>query len=147
MTIVGKEVGKHPRTVSVVDAPETGVRPASVVPLILCLVSAPTFAAEPQPQVPGVSDEERVPLHTVVPDYPASAKRDRVEGEVEVCFNINAEGRPYRIAVRRSTHRIFEKPSMRAVRASSYRPLPRGQRPSGIKNCRTFRFRLDPVSG
>ncbi len=132
---------------SVADAPETSVRPAIVVTLILCLLRAPTFAAEPQPQVSGMSDEERVPLHTVIPDYPAVAKRDRVEGEVEVCFNINAEGRPYRIAVRRSTHRIFEKPSMRAVRASSYRPLPRGQRPSGIKNCRTFRFRLDPVSG
>ena len=129
------------------DTPEAGLRPAIVVTLILCLVGAPIVAAESQPQVPGASDEERVPLHTVVPDYPASAKRDRVEGEVEVCFNINAEGRPYRIAVRRSTHRIFEKPSMRAVRASSYRPLPRGQRPSGIKNCRTFRFRLDPVSG
>ena len=129
------------------DAPETGVRQAIVVTLILCLVGAPTVAAESQPQVPGVSDEERVPLHTVIPDYPASAKRDRVEGDVEVCFNINAEGRPYRIAVRRSTHRIFEKPSMRAVRASSYRPLPRGQKPIGIKNCRTFRFRLDPASG
>ena len=129
------------------DAPETGGRQAIVVTLILCLVGAPTVAAESQPQVPGVSDEERVPLHTVIPDYPASAKRDRVEGDVEVCFNINAEGRPYRIAVRRSTHRIFEKPSMRAVRASSYRPLPRGQKPIGIKNCRTFRFRLDPASG
>ena len=122
-------------------------RPAIVVSVILCLVRAPTFAVEPQLPVPGVSDEERVPLHTVVPDYPATAKRDRIEGDVEVCFNVNAEGRPYRIAVRHSTHRIFEKPSMRAVRASSYRPLPRGQKPSGIKNCRTFRFRLDPVSG
>lgn len=140
-------VDKPPRMASVADAPETSVRPAIVVTLLLCLVRAPAFAAEPQLQVPGASHEERVPLHTVVPDYPAVAKRDRVEGEVEVCFNINAEGRPYRIAVRRSTHRIFEKPSMRAIRASSYRPLPRGQRPSGIKNCRTFRFRLDPVSG
>ena len=129
------------------DAPEAGGRQAIVVTFILCLVGAPTFAAESQPQVSGASDEERVPLHTVIPDYPASAKRDRVEGEVEVCFNINAEGRPYRIAVRRSTHRIFEKPSMRAIRASSYRPWPRGQKPSGIKNCRTFRFRLDPASG
>lgn len=125
------------------DAPPT--IPAIAVSAILWLLCATALAAA-EPAVPDIGEEERVPLHTVVPDYPAVAKRDRVEGEVEVCFNIDAQGRPYRIAVRHSTHRIFEKPSMRAVRASSYRPLPRGQKPSGIKNCRTFRFRLDPVS-
>ncbi len=125
------------------DAPPT--IPAIAVSAILSLLCA-TVPAAAEPAMPDAGEEERVPLHTVVPDYPAVAKRDRVEGEVEVCFNIDAQGRPYRIAVRHSTHRIFEKPSMRAVRASSYRPLPRGQKPSGIKNCRTFRFRLDPVS-
>lgn len=124
---------------------EVSVRgPAIAGSAILWLLNVTALAAEPA--IPDAGVEERVPLHTVVPDYPAIAKRDRVEGEVEVCFNIDARGRPYRIAVRRSTHRIFEKPSMRAVRASSYRPLPRGQKPSGIKNCRTFRFYLDPAS-
>ena len=91
-------------------------------------------------------ENDRVPLHTVVPNYPKIARRDRIEGDVEVCFNVNAAGRPFRIAVRNSTHRVFEKPAMRAVRASSYQALPKGEKPSGIKSCRTFRFRLDPAN-
>lgn len=89
---------------------------------------------------------ERVPLQTVVPAYPEKARRARVEGEVEVCFEVDREGRTSRIAVRRSTNRVFERPSIAAVRASKYRPLPPGQKPSGIKTCRTFRFKLTPVA-
>ena len=90
---------------------------------------------------------ERIPLHTVAPAYPAVARRDRVEGNVQVCFKVDREGRPYRIAVRTSTNRIFEKPSIRAIRASRYQPLPEDQAVPAIKTCRTFRFRLESASG
>jgi len=89
---------------------------------------------------------ERRPLHTVVPAYPEKARRARVEGEVEVCFKVNREGRTSRVAVRRSTNRAFEKPSRDAVRASTYRPLPKDKELSGIKTCRTFRFHLEAVT-
>ncbi len=89
---------------------------------------------------------ERKPMQTVVPVYPELARRERVEGEVQVCFNVDRDGRPHRVRVRKSTNQIFEKPSVLAVRASTYHPLPEGERPSGIKTCRTFRFRLDPVA-
>ncbi len=91
---------------------------------------------------------DRKPLQTQVPQYPypEKARRQRLEGEVEVCFHVDREGRTSRVGVRRSTNRIFEKPSMLAVRASTYRPLPEGSRLSGIKTCRTFRFRLTPVA-
>ena len=88
---------------------------------------------------------DRVPTHTVIPEYPHVALRDRIEGEVQVCYEIDRRGRPYRVAVRRSTHRIFERPAKRAVRQSTYQPLPEGERPSGIKTCRTFTFELQPV--
>jgi len=84
-------------------------------------------------------------LHTVIPDYPRTARRDRIEGEVQVCFNINRRGHPTSIAVRRSTHRIFEKPSRKAVRKSTWVPLEKDEPMSGIKACRTFRFNLVPV--
>lgn len=87
----------------------------------------------------------RVPVHTVVPEYPRVARRDRIEGEVQVCYHIDRRGRPYRIAVRHSTHRIFERPAKRAVRASTYQPLGDGESTSGIKTCRTFTFELQPV--
>lgn len=89
---------------------------------------------------------ERMPLHTVVPQYPEKARRARVEGEVEVCFNVDRDGQTKRVSVRRSTNRVFEKPARNAVRESSYRPLPKGKQVSGIKSCRTFRFFLTPVA-
>ena len=91
------------------------------------------------------ADHERLPLHTVMPHYPKTARRDRIEGEVQVCFEITRAGRTRRIAVRKSTNRVFEKPAIRAVRASTYVPLPKDAPMSGIKACRTFRFALEPV--
>ncbi len=106
------------------------------------------IASAEEPTVTHLKDEtsERTPLHTVVPAYPKVARRDRIEGEVQVCFHIDRKGKPYRVAVRKSSHRVFEKPAKRAVRASMYKPLEPGQKDSGIKSCRTFRFALEPVS-
>ena len=88
----------------------------------------------------------RVPMQTVVPVFPEKALRDRIQGHVEVCFNVDREGRTSRIAVRTSTHRMFEKPAINAVRASSYQPLEEHEVLSSIKTCRTFRFQLDPIA-
>ena len=89
---------------------------------------------------------DRVPMQTIVPVYPEKALRDRVQGQVEVCFNVDREGRTSRIAVRKSSHRMFEKPAINAVRASSYQPLEEHEILSRIKTCRTFRFKLDPIA-
>ena len=97
---------------------------------------------------PEVQDDaaERQPLQTVVPVYPERALRERLQGEVEVCFNVDREGRTSRIAVRSSSNRIFERPAILAVRASSYMPLAADKTLPNIKTCRTFRFRLDSVA-
>ena len=89
---------------------------------------------------------DRVPRLTVAPQYPKNARRDRIEGEVQVCYQVDKKGRPYRVAVRHSTHRIFERPSIRAVKASRYVPLEPGEKTSGIKTCRTFKFQLEPAA-
>lgn len=91
------------------------------------------------------SSTDRVPLHTMIPDYPQVARRDRIEGEVQVCFDITRDGLPQRIAVRKSTNRLFEKPARKAVRDSTWVPLKKGEVDAGIKACRTFRFSLVPV--
>lgn len=93
-----------------------------------------------------VDTGERKPALTVVPIYPELARRERVEGDVQVCFNVDRDGIPYRVRVRRSTNRIFEKPARLAARASTFEPLVPGKKLSGVKTCRTFRFRLKPVS-
>ena len=123
---------------------------------LLALVSVAAAADESEPAatdesgpnvtyVPGDAGE-RVPVQTVVPDYPELARRERLEGEVQVCFNVDRRGNTYHARVRKSTNRIFEKPALLAVRASSFAPLPDDVKLSGIKTCRTFRFNLTPVA-
>lgn len=114
---------------------------------ILAGMSAAAIAAD-VPEVTHLTDDEggRKPARTVVPVYPKLARRERLEGEVQVCFNIRRDGTIHRARVRKSTNRIFEKPALRAVRASTYAALPEGKKPRGIKTCRTFLFRLDRVS-
>jgi TonB family protein len=116
--------------------------------VLICWLFAAAGAAEDDSDVTHLTDDtgNRMPLQTVVPVYPERALADRIEGEVQVCFNVDREGRTSRIAVRRSSNRLFEKPAMRAIRGSSYAPLPQGEELSGIKTCRTFRFLLDPVA-
>jgi len=114
---------------------------------VLCLVLYAAAAAQESPTVVRYVDEntDRSPLYTVAPLYPEKARRDRLEGEVQVCFEIDRQGRPYRIAVRSSTHRIFEKPARLAVRASSWVPLGPDEERSRVKSCRIFRFELERV--
>ena len=111
------------------------------------LLVAAVFAEQVAEQAQAVdASSDRKPLLTVVPAYPKRALRDRLEGDVEVCFNVDRGGRTSRIAVRRSSNRLFEDAAKQAVRRSTYVPLPKNQVMSGIKTCRTFQFRLDPAS-
>ena len=118
-------------------------RITSLVALLAVLLAAPAFGQGGVDRFD--SDTDRVPLHTVIPEYPDVARRDRIEGQVQVCFNISRAGHPRRISVRHSTSRLFEGIAKKAVRKSSWKPLPRDQEMSGIKACRTFRFSLVPV--
>ena len=114
---------------------------------LMLVLTAPILLAEDDVTVAHVVDSivGRMPLQTFAPEYPRKARRDRVEGQVEVCFEIDRKGRPRRIAVRNSTNRTFEKPSIKAVRASSFRPLKDDEELQLIKSCRTFIFSLEPV--
>lgn len=118
----------------------------SYAPLLALLLAGSGPAQETR--VTHLTDDsgERQPLHTVVPAYPERARRERLEGDVQVCFNVDREGRTSRVRVRTSTHRLFEKPAIAAVRDSTYKPVPPQVRLSGIKTCRTFRFRLTPLA-
>lgn len=114
----------------------------AVLPMLF-LVGDPAATAE---ETPEETVPDRVPLHTVVPVYPEKARQARVEGEVEVCFHVDRDGRTRRVAVRRSSNRVFEKPARDAVRESTFLPLEPGQKVPDIKNCRTFRFYLQRVA-
>ena len=91
------------------------------------------------------SSTDRVPALTSFPEYPSVARRDRIEGEATVCFKIKLNGKISRPKVESSTHKIFSKPALRAMKNSSFEPLPPGQILTSARTCRTYRFRLDPV--
>jgi TonB family protein len=91
------------------------------------------------------SSTDRNPVLTTFPQYPSVARRDRIQGEATVCFKIRANGKISRAVVTERTHRIFAKPSLRAMRKSTYEPLNSSQVLSPARTCRTYRFRLDPV--
>ncbi len=118
--------------------------------LLLTVFIAATLPlmAEEEPVHAKIRDSvgERIPTHTVAPTYPRKARRDRIEAEVQVCFDIDRAGKPRRIAVRQSTNRAFERPSIRAVKASRFQALADDKELQSIKSCRTFIFSLESVS-
>lgn len=91
------------------------------------------------------TNTDRVPALTAFPNYPSIARRDRIEGEATVCFNIRANGRISRPVVTDYSHRIFSKPALRAIKKSSFEPLGPNQFLKTARTCRTYRFRLDPI--
>ncbi len=115
--------------------------------ILLLAAAVPAAAEEGAPVTARIIDTalDRKPEHTVAPKYPRDARRDRIEGTVQVCFEIDRKGRPRRVAVRHSTNRVFEKPSIKAVKASTFRPLREGETLPLIKSCRTFIFSLEPA--
>ncbi|MEM8982382.1 MAG: TonB family protein [Pseudomonadota bacterium] len=86
-----------------------------------------------------------VPKPTLIisPEYPKRAFRDRIEGEVEVCFRILSNGRVYRPYVSRSTHRVFNRSALRAIKSSTFEP--ESLDTAFDKACRRYQFRLKPL--
>ena len=125
----------------------------SVLFVIACLgLAAPDVAsADNETRVTRIthfedSNTDRTPSVTVVPQYPRTARRDRIEGEATVCYKIDKKGRIINPSVRRSSHRMFAKPALKAIRHSSYEPWRPDQEMSVVKTCRTYRFLLNPVA-
>ncbi len=92
------------------------------------------------------SSSDRQPTLTAVPQYPKLARRDRIEGEATVCYKIDKKGRITNPSVRSSSHKMFAKPSLKAIKQSSYEPLGPDKELSKVKTCRTYRFLLNPVA-
>ena len=109
------------------------------------IVVDPTSAQEAGHLTALNSQLGRTPAITAVPEYPDDAIRDRREGETTVCFGVDSRGRVIRPGIRSSTHEIFDRPAIKAIRASKYEPLlaVRGHAPSAL--CRIYRFDLDAL--
>jgi TonB family protein len=115
--------------------------------LSILVGSAIAVANDESPVVRHIFDSstDRVPLLTAFPKYPSVARRDRIEGEATVCFKIKTNGKISRPSIRESTHKIFVRPTMRAIKKSTFEPLGPSQVLATSKTCRTYRFRLEPL--
>lgn len=102
-------------------------------------IDVPADVGEPVPVL------ARTPAVTQFPDYPPLARRQRIEGEATVCFKVAPNGRVLDPVIESSTHKLFEKPALAAIRASTFEPLGPGETVSAARMCRTFRFRLEPA--
>lgn len=122
--------------------PEHRSRRTSILATLILLAPLPSVATDVL--VDDVVDG-RQPVSTFVPKYPQKALDKRLEGDVTVCFFLADDGTVKRAKIRKSSHRLFEKPVLRAIRASSYEPLAKGAQASPAKTCRTFRFRLERI--
>jgi TonB family protein len=91
------------------------------------------------------SQPQRTPAVTAVPEYPDDAQRDRAEGETTVCFDVDSRGRVVRPSVSSSTHRSFERPAIKAIRASTFAPISKDRIRSGSEMCRVYLFDPDPI--
>lgn len=91
------------------------------------------------------TDADRVPVQTVIPEYPRQAWLQQLEGDVQVCFFVTRGGRPYNMAVQHSDHKVFERPAREAVKVSWFEAIPRSESVPQFRTCRTFQFRLEPV--
>jgi len=80
----------------------------------------------------------RIPAITVLPEHPSRA--DRAAGEATVCFAVDTKGRVVDASVRSSTERFFERPALKAIRASTFEPLPADDLQARTEGCRTYLF-------
>jgi TonB family protein len=122
--------------------------PVAAILIVILFGSAFAIAEEDGPVVTHFFDTstDRIPLVTTFPKYPSVARRDRIEGEATVCFKIKTNGKVSRPSMRDSSHKIFVRPTLRAIKKSTFEPLGPNQILATAKTCRTFRFRLEPVS-
>lgn len=65
----------------------------------------------------------------VQPQYPAEAKKARLEGEVQVEFVVEADGHVTRASVKESTHKQFEAAALEAVEQWTFAPALEEGRP------------------
>ena len=132
------------KTSSKINSAFSGV----VISMVLLLVSTLAIAEEDGAVVTHLFDTstDRIPFVTAFPKYPSVARRDRIEGEATVCFKIKTNGKISRPSMRNSSHKIFVRPTLRAIKKSTFEPLGPNQILATAKTCRTYRFRLEPVA-
>ncbi len=139
-----REPGASPDTAGLPAA--TAAAPAiesAPAPSAAIATAAPVQAASVQAaaSTPPAAMTDQLPrlLRQVAPKYPPAAGRRRQEGQVEVAFTINADGRVSDVQVISSNPpRVFDRAAIAAMEDWRYEAPGRS-----IRSTRTFAFRMD----
>ena len=89
---------------------------------------------------------QRRAMTTPLPHYPEKALRERLEGDVQVCYVVDINGHIHRPRVQSTSHRWFNRAAIRAARGLRYEPAAPGAANGRTSLCSTFRFRLNRQS-
>jgi len=111
----------------------------------LRISTSPTSPGPVPTTLTGMSqpDGPLINIVRVQPNYPAAAEVRELEGWVDVRFDVTTDGQVINAEVIGSTHRVFEKPAIKAARRFRFRaPVVNGipQVATGIEY--RFRFRM-----
>lgn len=91
-----------------------------------------------------VTTPERRTLSWSSPKYPTKARNERLEGDVTVCYTIDARGKVRRPFVKKSSARVFNRSALRAAKAIVYEAAAPDAANERAPGCSTYRFRLEP---
>lgn len=89
-------------------------KPTLLLAALAMAVVSPAFA-ESKLEAP-------VPVRTVMPEYPATLKRDGVNGIVVVQCTIDVQGNVDSPQVQKSTNAEFDKPALEAIKKWKFKP-------------------------
>jgi protein TonB len=88
-------------------------------------LTAPALDVPPQ-EPPEEPDPGLVMVHSVDPEFPMNLMRRLRKGEVEVRFEVGADGQVETVSVEKSTHHGLDAAALEAVRQWRFKPGPRG---------------------
>lgn len=91
----------------------------------LLFIAVPAAHAVTVAEIADVSpkvDEAPTPVKTVMPDYPANLRQDKVSGIVSILVVVDEKGEVLAAEVSKSTHEDFRAPALEAVRRWKFKP-------------------------
>jgi len=87
-------------------------------------------------------DKQPIPLKTVQPQYPDSARRAGIEGTVYVKILVDKEGKARKAVVIKSDAEIFNEPSVKAALGWTFKPAMLNGKPVAVWAALPFHFKL-----
>jgi len=122
------------------EAEDTGIRGVEAMG---SMVAPPAGGAPAEPAAACV-DRELAPKLLVAPDYPLVARRDGVEGQVEVEFTVDADGQVSGVTVVSATQgETFSAAALAAVHRWRFAPRTVGCEPVAARVRQALEFQLD----